>query len=134
MPFVVDASVAASWLLPDEGRPEALRAYARLVGDHAVVPSLWWFEVRNLFVVNERRGRVDREQTRQALSLLAALPIELDFEPVEATLLHFARQHRLTAYDAAYLELAKRYTLPLATLDKALATAARAELVTLIGD
>lgn len=134
MPFVVDASVAVSWLMPDEERPEALRAYIRLVGDHALVPTLWWFETRNVFVMNERRGRITSEQTHEALALLKALPIELDHEPIEADVLHFARQHDLTVYDAAYLELAQRQTLPLATFDRALATAARAERVTLIGD
>ena len=67
MPFVVDASMAASWLLPDEKRPEAGRAYARLAEDEALVPHLWWYEIRNLFIVAERRGRIDSEQTRVAL-------------------------------------------------------------------
>jgi predicted nucleic acid-binding protein len=134
MPFVVDASVAASWLMPDEGRPQALRAYVQLADDHALVPSLWWFESRNLFVMNERRGRITTEQTQEALALLSALPIEFDHEPVESDVLYFARHYRLTVYDAAYLELAQRKTLPLATFDRALATAARAEKVMLIGD
>ncbi len=134
MPFVVDASMAASWLLPDEKRPEASRAYARLADDEALVPYLWWYEIRNLFIIAERRGRIDSEQTRVALSLLSRLPIKFDHESLESALLYLAREHRLTAYDAAYLELAARYTLPLATLDHALAVAARAEKITLIGD
>lgn len=75
---------------------------------------------------------VSRHASR--LSLLSELPIKFDDERLESTLLYLAREHRLTAYDAAYLELAVRYTLPLATLDHALAAAARAERITIIGD
>lgn len=63
MPFVIDASIAACWLMPDEGHTQATAAYNRLVDDHALVPSLWWFEMRNLFIVNERRGRLDSDTT-----------------------------------------------------------------------
>jgi predicted nucleic acid-binding protein len=133
MPFVVDASVTASWLLPDEQFSVADEAYARLATDHALVPSLWWFEMRNLFVMNERRGRIDSEKTRRALELLAELPIRVDNGVLEASLLHLARRHQLTVYDSAYLELAQRTSAPLATLDTALANAARQELVPLIG-
>jgi predicted nucleic acid-binding protein len=133
MPFVVDASVAASWLLPDEGHPTATAAYSRLRTDRALVPSLWWFEIRNIFVMSERRGRLDSEKTRKALSLLESLPIQQDIEPDEAVVLRLARQHRLTVYDAAYLELAQRENVALATLDAELARAASNENIDLIG-
>jgi predicted nucleic acid-binding protein len=133
MPFVVDASVTASWLLPDETDARAEQAYALLDTDSAVAPGLWWFELRNVFIVNERRGRIDRAKTQRALGLLASLPIQLDHAAGEAALLALARRHRLTVYDAAYLELAQREGLPLATLDEELARAARAEKVVLIG-
>jgi len=133
MPFVVDASVTASWLLPDEGHPVASAAYNRLRNDHALVPSLWWFEIRNIFVMNERRGRLDGEKTRKALALLGSLPIQQDLEPDEAAVLRLARQHRLTVYDAAYLELAQRENVALATLDAELARAASSENIDLIG-
>jgi len=132
MPFVIDASVAASWLLPDEGHASAAAAYRRLRSDHALVPGLWWFEVRNIFVISERRGRLDGEQTRKALALLGSLPIQQDLEPDEAAVLRLARQHRLTVYDAFYLELAQRENLGLATLDAELARAASNEGVDLI--
>jgi predicted nucleic acid-binding protein len=132
MPFVIDASVATSWLLPDEGHVGAAAAFARLQTEHAVVPSLWWFEMRNLFVMNERRGHLDSEKTGKALALLAGLPIQQDHEAEETSLLRLARQHRLTVYDAAYLELALRENLALATLDTELAKAASVENVTLI--
>lgn len=132
MPFVVDASIAATWLLPDEGHAVADAAYQRLLTDHALVPSLWWYEMRNIFVSNERRGRFGSEHTARALILLGGLPIQFDHAPDSAVLLALARKHRLTAYDAAYLELAQRETIALATLDDALARAAVVEGVTLI--
>jgi|SRR3954465_1592184 predicted nucleic acid-binding protein len=133
MPFVIDASVAACWLLPDEAHDIATAAFSRLVTDHALVPSLWWFEMRNLFIVNERRGRLDHEKTSRALALLSELPIRLDHTPDSSTVLQLARRHRLTVYDAAYLELAQRDDAPLATLDDALTRAAKAEGVPLVG-
>lgn len=132
MPFVIDASIAASWLLPDEQHPVARAAYNRLTSDDAVAPSLWWLEMRNLFLTNERRGRIDAAMTDRALSLLAALPITLDHAPDGQAVMALARHHRLSAYDAAYLELAQRLNLPLASLDAALLAAARAENVVVL--
>ncbi len=132
MPFVVDASVTACWLLPGESHPLALVARERLLSDSALVPRIWWFEVRNLLVVNERRGRLDVAKSDRALRILQRLPIEFDQRTNEERLLGLARAHRLSIYDAAYLELAARENLPLATLDDALAGAARAERVALM--
>lgn len=127
MPFVLDASVAACWLMPDEVHPLAARTGERLIDDHAVVPRIWWFEIRNLLVVNERRGRLDIDKSSRALGILRRLPIEFDHGTDEEALLGIARRHRLSVYDAAYLELARRERFPLATLDRALASAARIE-------
>lgn len=132
MAFVIDASVAASWLLPDERATQAEVAYGRLDEDNALVPWIWWFEMRNLFIVNERRGRIDGERTARALARLADLPIQIDDEVEETALLHLARTHRLSAYDAAYLELAQRQSIDLATLDRTLMKAARAEGIPLV--
>ncbi len=129
MPFVIDASVTACWLMPDEVHPLATAAYEALAKDHAIVPRLWWYEVRNLLVVNERRGRLSADKTDRALGVLRRHPIEFDHAPDETAVLALARRHRLTVYDAAYLELAQRLAIPLATLDTALAVAARAEEV-----
>ncbi|MGI9170537.1 MAG: type II toxin-antitoxin system VapC family toxin [Caulobacteraceae bacterium] len=134
MPFVIDASVAASWLLPDEDNPVSNAAYRRLETDDAIAPGLWWFEMRNLLIVYERRGRIDARQTARALGLLDGLPIGLDFMAEEVALMDLTRRHRLTVYDGAYLELAVRERLPLASLDGALRDAARAEGVALIGE
>jgi predicted nucleic acid-binding protein len=134
MSFVVDASIAASWVLPDEGHPAASAAFSLLVDHDALVPSLWWFEVRNIFVICERRQRLTPQQTEQALGLLGRLPIVVDQQPNGNDVMALARRHRLTAYDAAYLELARREQLPLATLDAALLHAAKQEGVLLVGD
>ena len=133
MPFVVDASVAAVWGLSDEAHPTADLAHQRLGSDPALVPALWWYEVRNTFVVNERRGRVKPAETAAFLLILSRLPIHPGGAPEEQRLLSLARTHRLTIYDAAYLELAQREGIPLATLDAGLARAAQAEGVPLLG-
>ena len=127
MPFVVDASVVGSWVLPDENHPEALTTLERLKDDEAFAPSLLWFELRNLLLANERRQRITPAQTAAALNLVEELPLRLDGQAHSDTTLQLARAHSLTIYDAAYLELAVRRHLPLVTFDNALAEAARSE-------
>lgn len=133
MPFVLDASVATSWALSDEDEATATGALKRADNDLCVVPALWWFEIRNGLLMAERRKRLTSSDTSGFLRDLAELRITEDFTPEESDLLHLARAHKLTVYDAAYLELARRRSIPLATLDAALARAAQAEKVTLIG-
>src|SRR5260370_884667 len=99
----------------------------------AAAPTLWWFEVRNALVQGERRGRFSEFATARFLRDISRLAITIDRAPSEQGVLTLARRHRLTVYDASYLELAQREALPLATLDKELATAAGAEQVPLIG-
>ena len=132
MPFVLDASIAACWAFDDEDHPVAALALERVRTDEARVPSLWWFEVRNTLIVNERRGRLTESDTAAFLRGLVRLPVTLDRSPKETDVLGLARHHRLTVYDAAYLELARREGAPLATLEAALATSARAERVPLL--
>jgi predicted nucleic acid-binding protein len=134
MPFVLDASVAACWAFEDEDHPVAALALERVRADEACVPSLWWFEVRHTLIVNERRGRLTESDTTAFLRALARLNIAVDRSPDEADVLMLARRRRLTVYDAAYLELARRKGVPLATLDTALAAAARAERAPLLGE
>ncbi len=133
MPFVVDASVVLAWALP-EAHNTAMLALQRVENDEAVVPGLWWFEVRNGLVVNERRGRITAIETDIFLQRIARLSTRVGGAPDEALTMALARRHRLTVYDAAYLELAIREGLPLASLDTALIRAARAEAVPLIGE
>jgi predicted nucleic acid-binding protein len=133
MPFVLDASIALCWAFEDESDPRADRALERMRTDTAWVPALWWFEVRNALIVCERRGRLSEADTVALLHMLARLRISVDRSPEGAAVLSLARRHRLTVYDAAYLELAQRQGLEIATLDGALAGAARAELVGVVG-
>ena len=133
MPFVIDASVTACWAFADEADSVAAQARERLAVEGAAAPAHWWFEIRNCLLVNERRSRIQGDFTTAFLRLLGAMPIEIDHDPDEVALLSLARRHRLTVYDAAYLELARRRREPLATLDRALAAAAAAESVPLIG-
>ena len=132
MAFVLDASVTAVWALADESSPLADLAQSRLKDEVAVVPPLWWYEVRNLLIVSERRKRMTVEDTALFLELLSSFPIQVN--PVEDELLtfRFARQYRLSFYDAVYLTVAMREGLPLATLDKNLRAAALAAGVPLL--
>jgi predicted nucleic acid-binding protein len=104
-----------------------------MANEIAHVPAIWWFEVRNTLLINERRSRISERDTTAFLRALAAMDIEIDRTPVEAATLALARRHRLTVYDVSYLELAIRAKLPLATLDRKLAAAAKSEGVSLIG-
>jgi len=128
----LDASIAANWCFHDEQDRRADAAFERLGHERALVPLLWWYEIRNVVLSGERRGRITEEHTTYFLARLERLPIDLAALPDPAAILAFARRHRLTFYDAAYLELARREHLALATLDDALATAARGEDVLLI--
>jgi len=135
MPFVLDASIAASWAFQgDEAHPHSALAYARIRTDEAFIPMLWWFEVRNALVVNERRERITQSDTAIFLRGLSRFAMRVDRLPDEAAVLRLARTRRLSVYDASYLELAQREGVPLATLDAALARAARIENVPLIGE
>jgi predicted nucleic acid-binding protein len=133
MPFVIDASTTACWVFSDESEPVADAARDQLIYDAAFAPSLWWFEVRNAMIVNERRKRIGEDDTVAFLAKLAVLPVVIDRSPHEADILTLARRHRLSVYDAAYLELARRRGEALATLDRKLAAAAAAESIALIG-
>jgi len=100
--------------------------------DNALVPSLWWFEIRNVLITNERRKRLTVEDSDAFLKLLEGFPIWTESDPDEAAILGFARKYQLSVYDAAYLDVAHRNSLPLATLDKALRAAAEAAGVPLL--
>ena len=127
MPFVIDASITLAWSFRDQQTPYSLAVLARLEEEEAVVPAVWALEVANGVLVAERRGRVGREEAAgltAAISDLRVTPV--DFSAVEAfsRLLELARRHGLTVYDAAYLDVAMRQGLPLATEDADLREAA----------
>jgi predicted nucleic acid-binding protein len=133
VPFVLDASIAACWYFEDEHDMRADVALQMLDSDSALAPVQWWFEVRNVVVLGERRRRASEQYTAEFLNYLHKLPIELAALPDQADVFALARRHRLTFYDASYLELAKRERLALATLDNELVAAARVEGVALVG-
>jgi predicted nucleic acid-binding protein len=134
MAYVLDASIAGAWLFEDERSAFTEQLFDRLEREQAAVPRVWWFEVRNFAVMNERRKRVTPTQTELFLLKMENLSIVRDDFVVSDDLLRLAREHRLTVYDAAYLELAKRLDVELATLDQRLVNAARAEGVRVAGD
>ena len=133
MPFVLDAAIVACWAFEDEDHQVAELALKRIPTDEARMPALWWFEVRNILVVNERRKRLTERDSGTFLRGLGRLRITIDRAPEEADVLMLARGHLLSVYDASYLELARRDGMPLATLDKDLVTAASAVGVPLPG-
>jgi predicted nucleic acid-binding protein len=133
VPVVVDASITASWALPDENDPDAVLALEEIRTATAIVPGLWWYEIRNILLVSERRRRLTETQTREFLHALSDLRISIDRSPDETQIFALARIHRLTIYDASYLELAIRSASSLATLDADLIRAAKAEGIALIG-
>jgi predicted nucleic acid-binding protein len=126
--FIPDASAALPWCFEDEATPWTESLLNRLaVGERIVVPAHWPLEVTNGLLMAIRRGRVTGEKVRRFIEDLKglALRIEPPLSPMFwPGVLETAEQHRLTAYDAAYLELARRTGLPLATLDGDLQTAA----------
>ena len=136
MPFVLDASMAMSWCFADESTPYSRQVLATLLDSYAEVPALWPFEIANVLAVNEKRRRITEAISQEFLETLAGLDIRIDksLPGVDGNaLLLLARRFGLTAYDAAYLELAKRKGLPLATFDRELIEAAAQEGVALVG-
>jgi predicted nucleic acid-binding protein len=125
--LVLDASLALQWFLEDEAdRKYSLGILASLSGKRAVVPLLWFYEVGNGLLMAYRRKRIAMDQIEGFLTRLKNLPIEAapqtSSELLELPAL--AHTHSLTNYDAAYLSLAIRFKLPLATTDSTLRRAA----------
>jgi predicted nucleic acid-binding protein len=136
--FVLDASVAISWCFPGdptENTPYSRAILKRLVVDDAVVPEIWAFEIaNNIFVSYSRRRRITEQQIREYLDLLKALPIRVEAQSLweNVDLESLARRRNLAAYDSAYLYLARRTNLALATSDGPLRDAAIAEGVVVL--
>jgi predicted nucleic acid-binding protein len=132
--FVLDASVTLGWCFLDE-QQHLTEFVGKMLSEkqRALVPSIWWFEIRNAALSGIRRQRVTSEHVDTFLSRVARAPIEIAPLPAEQAVFALAHRHRLSFYDAAYLELAQRETIALATLDQQLARAAAAEGVPLIG-
>jgi predicted nucleic acid-binding protein len=133
---VLDSSATLAWVYSDETTEAICEVFARLNERGAWVPALWRLEVANILEMGVRRGRHDAAFRDVTLADLAELPIRLDPETDRqawGATVRLAERHSLTVYDAAYLELAQRRGLPLATLDTELRRAAIAEGVNLLG-
>jgi predicted nucleic acid-binding protein len=136
MSLVLDASLTLSWYFEDERKSAVDAVLDQVAADGAVVPSLWRIEVANGFQTALRRKRIDADFRDRALQHLGLLPIAVDAETdtyVWTSTLQIADRFGLTVYDAAYLELAQRRSLPLASLDKELSEASRALGVPILG-
>lgn len=134
--FVLDASVAVAWCFEDESSAftEGILDLLSL-GAEGLVPAIWPLEVGNALLIAERRKRISVAQGTALLGRIAQLPISVEAIGADRAfgeILAVARQHKLTEYDAAYMELALRSALPLATLDEDLRRAARLVGLTLL--
>jgi predicted nucleic acid-binding protein len=127
--IVIDASVALAWCFPDEASDYADGVLVALEGRTAMVPAIWSVEITNALLVGERRKRIRQPEVRRFVELLKGLNILEDgqsFADTVNNILPLAQEHDLSAYDAAYLDVAVRHGGPLATLDAALQKAGRA--------
>ncbi|MGA2797611.1 MAG: type II toxin-antitoxin system VapC family toxin [Thermoguttaceae bacterium] len=125
--FILDCSIAMNWCFEDESQLIADHVLDRLLVDQALVPAVWLLEVGNVLLVGERRGRLTSAQASHFLAMLERLPILIDSPTSLKTMgdiYSLARTYQLSAYDAAYLELAMREGVILATLDESLSAAA----------
>ena len=125
---VVDASTALAWCFPDEGSDYADRVLVAVEGRTILVPALWNLEIANAILVGERKKRLRPAEIRRFAALLGGLSLVQDVQSASEDLsavLPLARKYGLSAYDAAYLELAIRRGAPLATLDGKLLRAAQ---------
>lgn len=135
MSFVLDSSVALSWCFKDEETPESVKILKKAKASAIFVPSLWHVEISNILGIAFRRQRLSEADLAIVLKMFATLELHTDvpFPPTGTTaLLPLMQAYSLTAYDAAYLELALRLNLPLATLDTELAFASKQAGVALV--
>lgn len=133
--FVADASVAVGWVHPAQASPTATATLDAIAdGASLEVPALWPLEVANALSVLVRRRKLTEDDRETALRWLRGLPLKIDHESASlafSELSALAKAHRLTVYDAAYLDLARRRGLPLACADGLLRSAARSAGVAL---
>ena len=133
--FVLDCSLTMSWFFPDEITEYSESIMDALLNGEAVVPHIWFYEVTNTLQVGERKKRLQRSESIGILERLQQLSIILDntkTNTIMPELLSLAGKYKLSAYDAAYIELSLRLGLPLATCDKQMAESAIAEGIKLM--
>jgi predicted nucleic acid-binding protein len=136
MSLVVDASMCLSWCFEDENNAESDYVLARVVSAGAVVPAHWHLEIANGLQSAIRRRRIDRDYRDKTLKDLMDLGIETDLKTPQSAwgrTLQLSDKHGLTVYDAAYLELSIRLSLPLASFDRSLVSSARLEGLHVVG-
>jgi predicted nucleic acid-binding protein len=134
--FVADCSIAMAWLFNDEATPKTAALLNRLATETALVPAWWFIEITNVLAIAERKRRITPIQSEAFIADLGKLGIERDDEAPDRAFTHLlalCRTHRLTSYDAIYLDLAVRCNLPLATLDEDLRNTAKKLGVRLLG-
>lgn len=131
MRFVIDSSVTIAWCLKDERNAYARKVETAAIDGAAIAPALWPFEVANALAMAERRARISPVEREQVLEMLAAMGVSVEAPPstVPRELVSLTQRWGLTAYDAAYLQLAIAQDVPLATIDAELAKAAKANRV-----
>ena len=134
--LVVDSSIALTWLFADELTSATAELLERLNAETGVVPDLWFLEIANVPCLAERRGGIPADRSAEFIMQLSKLDLEIDAECSKRAFTHLlplCRSHQLTSYDAVYLDLAFRRSLPLATLDEALRRAAATLDIKLLG-
>jgi predicted nucleic acid-binding protein len=134
--LIVDCSITMAWCFSDETTKETAEVQDRLITEAAIVPAHWQLEVVNVLVMAEKRNRISAQDADGFLLLLRGLDIQTDSETATRVFDHvlpLCRTHSLTSYDAAYLDLAIRLQLPLASLDEALRRAASSAGIQLLG-
>lgn len=140
MKTILDSSMALAWLIARPDRDQATlaeQAFTKVAAYGAEVPVMWFSELASTLLALERAGRLTQQEVTSYLADVALLAIRQDDEPCAARQVHvldLARMHRLSVYQAAYLELAMRQTAVLATFDSPLAVAAKAAGVRVFGD
>jgi predicted nucleic acid-binding protein len=134
--FVLDSSVALAWALPRQQTTRTKALLAQTTDHGALTTSLWPIEVANVLMIYERRGQMTTAQRMSAVGFYTSLPIEIDDQTTVrawSSAFELALAHKLTLYDAGYLELSLRTGLPLATLDQDLSRAASSCGVPVLG-
>jgi predicted nucleic acid-binding protein len=135
--IVVDASTALAWCFPDEASEYADTVLVALEAQPILVPSIWSFEIANAVLIGERKKQLRQPEIQRFITLLENLSLVPDMQSAGrhvSKILPLAREYNLSAYDAAYLELAIRYDAPLATLDGKLQKAAQQAGVNIFAD
>jgi predicted nucleic acid-binding protein len=135
MPLVLDCSVTVPWYVDDEKTMFTDGLLAQVQRGECWVPGLWRLEFANVLLIAQRRRRIAATRRKQILEQACRLPLRVDFHiPTLQAISEIAERYQLTAYDAAYVELAQRRGLALATLDEDLVRAARAAKLSLATD